>query len=308
MSEDWPMCPPTVPVDFLSRIVQMHPVAVPALELVAKRLAQTEYGEFIEARHRSGAAVSGGFNCRPRSSFMRPDGTFPPITMENHSEHAHGAACDFNFGPPNPARTDGFLTCDYARFGREDGEAVMRAWLEPPPGLPHLFRWGGIDTTDFQAAAAVLPEPPTFTRHVGGTFADAHHFDLLALTLDQVEGFDWTEALETDLLRAGTVEEDDEMGLTEEAQATIINAHVAATAAKGAADGAKVAAEGLMAGLLEVKAEVQAVAEEARRARHWQAGFQAGLVRPEEAEPEDPDRAGGFRTARALRKLVEPEV
>lgn len=185
MSTTWPLCPATTELDWLGRTIRVHPLAAPAFRLVELRALRTQYGWAL-ATGGLEPAPTGAYVCRNRRPYPEQ-----PVTWERHSEHAHGVAADVNYDD-NRLRADGVLDSDFARFGTEDGEDWLRCWLEPPEGLPVLFRWGGGWVTDPEQACLLL------TRHNGerirsGT-VDPMHFEL-ALTPAECKRYDWSGAI-----------------------------------------------------------------------------------------------------------------
>jgi len=153
----------------------------PVLRLLELRALRTAYGERLS----TGAGTIAFFACRNRRPYPET-----PVTWSRHSEHAHGTCGDIEPGA-NPFRPDGVLETDFDRFGYPDGCDWLAAWLEPPPGLPVLFRWGGVWTTDLATACLAL-------RHKGervrSGVVDAMHFEL-ALTPAEVRAYDWGRAI-----------------------------------------------------------------------------------------------------------------
>jgi len=181
MSSEWPLCPEARAAAFGRHEIQVAARVVPCLRLVEARAWRSEYGR----RLLEGQGTIAAYACRNRRPYPET-----PVTWARHSEHAHGTAVDVN-AASNPFRSDGVLTSDFARFGLEDGRDWLAAWLEPPPGLPVLFRWGGTWGTDLELAVVAL-------RHEGervrsGT-VDPMHFEL-ALSPAEVEGYDWGRAI-----------------------------------------------------------------------------------------------------------------
>lgn len=180
MSTTWPLCPTTTTIDFLGHRVSVAAAIVPCLRVVELRAWRSEYGARLLRE-----GMIGAYNCRNRRPYPER-----PVTWARHSEHAHGTAVDVNWAT-NSYRSDGVLDSDFARFGLEDGREWLAAWLEPPPGLPVFFRWGGTWGTDLEAAVIAL-------RHEGERVRsgsiDPMHFEL-ALTPSEVRAYDWARAI-----------------------------------------------------------------------------------------------------------------
>lgn len=185
MSTTWPLFPEpdTVPVEFCGHTIHVATIAAPCFELVDVRARRTEYGVWLAET--DSFTPTGAFNYRNRRPYPET-----PVTVELHSEHAHGVAVDVNYDD-NPLRTDGVLATDFDRFGWEDGCDWLACWLEPPEGLPVFFRWGGGWTTDLEQACVNL-------RHSGERIrtgvVDGMHFEL-ALSPAEVRAYEWDKAI-----------------------------------------------------------------------------------------------------------------
>lgn len=187
MSTVWPIGVPAgelARIDFLGHEISVREDVVPCFELVAVRAIRSEYGRAYAAREIE-PAPTGGYVYRNRRPYP------PPVTVALHSEHSHGTTVDVDYDS-NPLRFDGYLESDFDRFGLEDGREWLEAWLEPPPGLPVLFRWGGGWTTDPKTAGILLGHNGERVRT--GT-VDAMHFEL-ALTPAEVRSYPWAKAIE----------------------------------------------------------------------------------------------------------------
>jgi hypothetical protein len=185
MSKTWPLCPESLrEITFLGRAIAVHELAVAPLELVEARALRSAYGVAL-AEGRLDPAPTGAYVCRNRRPYPEQ-----PVTWDRHSEHAHGIAVDVNYDD-NRLRTDGVLVTDFDRFGYEDGVDWLAAWLEPPPGLSVLFRWGGGWVTDLEQASVLLRH--NHERIRTGT-VDPMHFEL-ALSPEEVRRYDWAGAL-----------------------------------------------------------------------------------------------------------------
>ncbi len=187
MSTTWPICPPPSElqqITFLEHEITVHRLVVPALRLVELRGVRTAYGEAF-AEGRIGPTPTGAYNCRNRRPYPER-----PVTVARHSEHAHAIAIDVDYDS-NPLSSSGVLITDFDRFGLEDGAEWLAAWLEPPEGLPVLFRWGGGWTTDPHQAALNLADNGTRIRT---GVVDGMHFEL-ALSPAECRTFDWGRAI-----------------------------------------------------------------------------------------------------------------
>lgn len=185
MSITWPLFPKpeTTEVELCGHTIYVAAIAVPAFELVDARARRSEYGVWLAET--DSFTPTGAFNYRNRRPYPET-----PVTVERHSEHAHGVAVDVNYDD-NPLRTDGVLVSDFDRFGWEDGCDWLACWLEPPPDLPVFFRWGGGWTSDLEQAGLNL-------RHNGERIrtgvVDGMHLELV-LTPAEVRAYDWDKAI-----------------------------------------------------------------------------------------------------------------
>jgi len=182
----WPLCPnnQVTTLRWLGHDVRVHHLAVPALQVVELRAARSEYGTRF-AMGEIGPTPTGAYNCRNRRPYPET-----PVTLERHSEHAHAVAIDVDWDS-NPLRTDGVLATNFDLFGFDDGCDWLDSWLEPPPGLPVFFRWGGGWTTDATQAALNLSHNG---ERIRTGVVDGMHFEL-ALTPTEAANYNWDKLI-----------------------------------------------------------------------------------------------------------------
>lgn len=107
-----------------------HAAGAIALENAVRKARQTRYGRYLE-KH----GIIWTYACRAIRG------------GSSHSEHSHPLAVDVN-PPQNPLRDDGVFSCDFDRFGAEDGAAFVNAFTSEG------FKWGGNGYT----TARIQPE------------------------------------------------------------------------------------------------------------------------------------------------------
>ena len=163
MSHEWTLCPQTIerPV-ILGRATSLDPRVVVAYRVAEHQAMRTRYGKFLRERYIQDVFAFQTGNCR------NIDGS-TPATVGGHSEHAHWHTVDIR-PPVNPVHNDGVLTCEFDKFGLDDGVQFMRAFLHDG-----WFRWGGTWSSSLAKAREALARNG---QQISTGKVDPMHFEL----------------------------------------------------------------------------------------------------------------------------------
>jgi len=116
MSSEWSRCQTAdhVKVAALGQTVRWHKDCILPFRAAIKLASRTEYGKWLLGRKELWDVQT--YACREVRG------------GSGHSEHSHPVALDVRPGS-NPMRDDGILITDYDRFGLDDGEAFVNAFI-----------------------------------------------------------------------------------------------------------------------------------------------------------------------------------